>query len=999
MKQTPRRRLLRALVWGAAAALFAPLAFGVAPPPEALQLPEVVVRGIDRVRLEAQREGVVPLEPARAAQTAPRVELPTTALPTPALEAAPPVQSPGCAYRNSVTGALARASQGPEALYKTALERLSRDQDDEAAFFLARLRADHSEHPSADAAAFWLGEINRRKGRLEEALAFFRLVHGTYRAEARYRTAWLLESAGRREEALSAWAEVARDEANPHREEGLYRLGVGELVDGHPERAAASLEAALASAQPGAPADADVRAGTLLALGLARRAAGDPAGAEKALLRFLLERPDHPAAGTAQGAMGWALLDQGKAREAALRFQWVLDGAPSPELKTRALYGRLRAEADLGRAEAAARTLAALEAENPPGAWLGWARADVAWLAFRQGRYEDSLAAYRSALAAWQGTGQDVPRYMIGECLYLLGRYVDAAAAYQVVEERSPLRPAALHRAGMCALLAGDDAGAAALFGQVLEHHPGYPETDRVWAWLGEARLRLGERDAARQAFGAVPDGSPAYAQALYGRAWIAFEADRWSEAADLFGQFLARFPADPNHDEALLTLARTHFNRRELRAALAALDRLEAEAASDDYRAAARFYRGWMLARSRRAEEGRAVLRALVAAEPQGPYAARAHETLGWLDYTDGSYDEALAHFEAVLALEPGGEVEAEARQKRADSLYNLGRYEDALAAYAALGDTPVAQVGEALCLQRLGRTAALAEAADRFASNHPQDPRAVDLYFALGEARTRAGDPAAAALAYRRAAALAAGGDRAAEANFEAARAVVEAGDVAGGAELLRSLAAAGGPMGLAARKELARVYEEHGTAAQARDAYDEVARATEGEERCQALRSAARSARVALDWDGARERLTAALAACPPDDPRLRQALLADLGEVLVLAGEPAAATGPLGEAAELGTSPDGLRAFTALGRAQEAAGQTEEALETYLRIGYLYPVDDPAVARSLMRAGALLEAGGDAVRARAVYEKVAAQGPAASADEARSRMAKLAPAAKP
>ncbi|MBE0616875.1 MAG: hypothetical protein IH608_02955, partial [Proteobacteria bacterium] len=92
-----RSALLRALAWAVAFALAAPLALGVAPPPEALDLPEVVVRGIDRVRLDAQRAGVLPLEAPRLAQAPVRLDLATDALPAPALTAAPPVQSPGCA--------------------------------------------------------------------------------------------------------------------------------------------------------------------------------------------------------------------------------------------------------------------------------------------------------------------------------------------------------------------------------------------------------------------------------------------------------------------------------------------------------------------------------------------------------------------------------------------------------------------------------------------------------------------------------------------------------------------------------------------------------------------------------------------------------------------------------------------------------------------------------------------------------------------------------------
>ncbi|MEW6490463.1 MAG: tetratricopeptide repeat protein, partial [Thermodesulfobacteriota bacterium] len=748
------RSLARALGWLLALALAAPLAFGVSPGPEPLELPEVVVRGIDRVRLEAERAGVLPLEAPRLAQAPTRLELASAAPPAPELAAAPRVQSPGCAYRNPVSGALARATGGAEALYHTGIERLSRDLLDEAAGYLAQLRADHPFHPRADDAAFWLAEIRRRQGRPDEAVAFLRLVRGDLAPEAAYRMAWLLADRGRGEEARRAWEELTRDDRNPHRPEALYRLGAAHYDAGAPRPAQPPLEELATLPGQGVLVPGPVRAAGLLTLGLARRAAGDPRGAEDALVRFLLETPDHPSAPSAQVALGWTLLEQGKTREAAQRFGWIVDSRPPADLLGPSLYGRVRALAE-AQDPALPDALLALEAGAPTGPWVGWGRADAGWLAFRQKRYEDALRLYRSALRAWDAPGADVPRYMAAEALYLLGRYDEAAQAYRAVPVDAPLGPAALHRAGLCELLAGRPDRAAELLEEVLRRDPAYPEADRVWAWLGEARLQLGLRDEALRAFHAVPERSPSHAQALYGRAWLAFEGARWDEAAELFARLLRSYPGDPNRDEAVLNLARAHFNRREPRAALGALDRLESETSEPRYRSAARFYRGWMFARSGREAQARTQLAGLLADEPDGPYAAPTHHALGWLDFAAGAYAAALPHFDAALAREPEGDLADEARQKRADSLYNLGRYAEALEAYGALGDVPDAHYGQALSLFRLGRRDELARSAEDFAARHSEDPRRAGLFLVLAQARTEAGEPAAAAAADPRAAA----------------------------------------------------------------------------------------------------------------------------------------------------------------------------------------------------------------------------------------------------
>ncbi|HSH69959.1 MAG TPA: tetratricopeptide repeat protein [Deferrisomatales bacterium] len=989
---TGTRLLWRPLLWAAALSLFAPLALGIAPRDDALELPEVVVRGIDQVRLDAQRAGQPPLEPARSAQAAVPLDLPAADLPAGQLRAAPPVQSPGCAYRNPVTGALARAGGDPEAYYKSALDRLAHDELDQAAFFLAAIRDKHPNHPLADNAAFQLAEIQRRQGRPAEAIAFYRLVHGEFARQAGYRLAWMLDAEGRPDEARVAWQKVAADASSPFRAEAWYRLGVDLLARGDPAAAVASLQRALAGASDSA---ADDPAAALYALGLAQRQLGDLSGAEHSLLQFLLQHPGHPAAAAAQTALGWVLLDRGQPGEAAHRFSWVLERAPAAALAHRALYGRVRAFVDLADRDRGERALAALEGDAPGGPWVGWARADLGWLAFRSGDYTVALGRYRDALKIWDGPGEDAPRYMVAESLYLLGRYPEADEAYRQVRAESPLRPTALHRAGLCKLLSGDPSGAEALFRQILQQYPGYPQSDRVWAWLGEALTRQKRPEEALRALRNVTAASPAYPQALYAQAWLAFDAERWDEAANLFGSFLQLAPADPNRDEALLTLARAHFNRRQPRAALEALDLLETRTGDPEQRAAARYYRGWMLARSARESEGRAVLAALIHDEPAGTYTAQAHRTLAYLDFGRGEYQAALAHFDAALVLEPEGDLATEARAKRADCLFNLGRFPLALEAYRALGESPEAAYGAALCLNRMGERQLLAAAAEAFADRYPADPRGADLFLALGRLLAEARDPAAAAAAYGRAARASGDDGRAAEAQLEAARNLAAADQPERALEVLERLGDREDALGTAALRQRALVLERIGQPGAARTAWEQFAARAEGEPRATALREAARWARATAAWDEARDLLERALAACPADELVLRQALLTDLGETQLLAGHPDQAVELLRQAGELGRSDEGLRALISLGRAQEAAGTGEEALDTYLRIGYLYPLHNPEVARALLRAGALLEDLGDPERAQQLYHKLSDEAPDEWAARARDRLPQSAP----
>ena len=973
----------------------ASLAIGITAPETGLRLPEVVVRSLDQVRLEAHRRGVLPLEPGRVLAPEAFPDLPPARLPRLETLPSPAVRSPGCAYGNPLTSALIRAAGGAEGLYKTALDRLSRDRLDEAAAYLTELRDRYPTAIQADDAGFWLGEIRRRQGRQEEALAFYFGVKGRYRSEARFRRAWLLDRLGRRPEARAAWEELACDEGDPHRVEALYRLGAASLGDGKVGEALGYLTRAREALDAGAPAPEAVRAGVELAVALALRRAGDLEKAEQAFLRFLLKHPDHPDAPAARLALAWTLLERGKPREAALRFRWILDAQPPPEHLGPARYGLAKALIALGDTTGAVAAVRELEAQPDPRPWLGWARADLAWANLERGDYEKALEWYRAALETWEGTGRETLVYMEGESLYLLGRFKEAATALLRVPPESPLRPAALHRAGQCLLLAGKPARAAELFEAVLKKFPRYEDRDRVRVWLGEARFRQGNLEAAREAFSRVPRTSPAYAHALYGLAWVAFQQERWDEAARWFQTFLQRYPDDPNRDEALLTLARAHFNRRELRAALATLSRLEDEARQPRYRSAARYYRGWMLARSGNTTAARAVLGSLIHEEPDGPYTARARHALAWMDFEAGDYEHALAGFRAVAETADAPALVAEARLKVADCLYNLGRYAEALKAYASLPEGADARFGQALCLVQLGDVKGLRASVEAFTRSYPDDPRGLDLLLALAGVLQESGKPAAAAEAYQKAARLGKGSTRAAEARLDAARSLLSAGETRRAREILGKLAGRADGVGLAALRELTTLAEEEGDARGARDLWDRVAARSKGADRVAALRAAAAWARTSGDWEAALKRLRKALEACPPERDDLRQAVLADTGRTLLAAGRPEEAVGPLQEAGDLGKSPEGLRALLLLGRAQEAAGRPQDALETYLRMGYLYPPDRPEVAQGLLSAADILEGAGRPDRARSVLERVAGQAPSPWADQARSRLDSLAP----
>jgi tetratricopeptide (TPR) repeat protein len=818
-------------------------------------------------------------------------------------------------------------------------------------------------------------------------------VEGDYRPEALYRYAWLAEHDGRLDEAQEAWRTIAAETTNPHRAEAFYWLGRSSYDAGRYDEAAEALSQALTLALP----KDDVAAAAGFLAGLVERERGRLGEAERYLTAMLLNRPDHASALSARRILGWVLLERGNPEEAARRFRRILDETTDPEIVLRSRYGLVRAAAARGDAEAVSAALKALPPEAAAGPWLGWAWADYGWVLFSKGEYAAAQKAYRTALEAWRDVDEGTVRYMEAEGLFRLGRYAEAADRFEEVKADNGVAPAAYFRAGVSARQAGDDARAARLLEKVIALYPAYSERDRVRVELGEIKLKLKRPDEARRAFEEVSADSPLYAEALHARARIALEAERWDEATELFTKFRVMFPDDPRADEAALALARAHFQRKALPAALAVLDELEKKTASPQTRTAARYYRGWMLVRGGQPEKGHAVLEELTAADPEGPFAARAFYILGGSDFEAKRYEGALSRFEAVIRLGRGGPEETEALRGRADCLFALGRYDKALAAYMALGDTTSGLYGKALSLQRLGRLKEFAAATDYFERAAPADERRNELRMLLGQAFLDDGQPVEAAEQFERAERGMSEGD-ALKARLLRGRSLVAARRDGEAAAVFTALAKDAGPTGREALRELSELYGRRGEYQRAASLSAELA-AEEGSgpEVLSAYSRASYFARKAALWDEAAAHAEKALALVGPPSAAnadARRAIVNDLGESLLGKGAAQSALEALRAAAlplkDTEAGAEGLRSLILLGQALEANGLRDEALETYLRIGFLYPLQDAKAAEVTLRAADLLKESDRLPEARSLYEKLKEQAPAPLNETAAARL---------
>jgi tetratricopeptide (TPR) repeat protein len=141
----------------------------------------------------------------------------------------------------------------------------------------------------------------------------------------------------------------------------------------------------------------------------------------------------------------------------------------------------------------------------------------------------------------------------------------------------------------------------------------------------------------------------------------------------------------------------------------------------------------------------------------------------------------------------------------------------------------------------------------------------------------------------------------------------------------------------------------------------------------------------------WEAAHAAAAEGIARLPQGNDGTRRQLLCEAGAALIEMGRAAEAVPMLREAAAIGGGEAAAtRAMALLARALEADGHPEQSLETYLRIGYLYPLTEEAPARAWLEAGRLLEGLGRWSEVRTVYTRVASEAPVAQAEEASRRL---------
>ncbi|HEY3215720.1 MAG TPA: tetratricopeptide repeat protein [Candidatus Eisenbacteria bacterium] len=699
---------------------------------------------------------------------------------------------------------------------------------DSALVLLRRVVEHHAGTDVAARAQFLVGEALVSQGKASEAIVELNRVLTTYfqhkvAASAQYRVARCLDALGRHADATGSYqAVVAGYPLEPEAPAAAYLAGVGLMTQGRPLAAAPYFQ-----------------------LVLDRYAVShDPAG------HLVFASPSHQE--LVEAAL--CLLELSYHRAGNLG---QLTGAPHlllhsmPESHSPWRAYALLIDADASAAQArypeAQATLEKLMKEYPDHALGASATKLLAWTYARQGQDSLAIATEERLLARYGASGNE--QIVSGAVLDIAHerfnqkRYREAGGAYEDFLRRFPGHPKrlmALYQAGLCYLRL-DRAGDAVDRWETIVRDSGSSSlAERAWARAGDVYFQAEKYEDAKRCYqGLLKNfaGSSAGALAMLRLAQCEYNAGHDGAALEAYSSTIERFPGTPAAREATRGTERALYRLSQSPRGAEVLARLVEQYPTSAFAADAQFQIAKRLYQDKHYREAADGFRRVVSQFPGYSAADQAQFLLADAYAQAKAPDEARQAYEQFLSFFPSSELASTVSFRLGLMRFESKDYTQAAVAFMrALEDTASREVRSAarynlaLCQRLVGQTEEARKELESYRGEFPNDARAAEIAYQLGDLNESAGRAAEAAQEYEHALEARPAAALAVELHFRLGRVREQLGDPNGALKAYQGAMASpdrSHPFRLSAVARCAALYEAKKDYARALVAYRDIMR----------------------------------------------------------------------------------------------------------------------------------------------------------------------------
>lgn len=405
-------------------------------------------------------------------------------------------------------------------------------------------------------------------------------------------------------------------------------------------------------------------------------------------------------------------------REAAQGYREFLLRYPEHPARLLARHQAALCYVRLGRAGDAVDQWEAIvkDSASAPLAETAWARAGD--LYFQAQRYADAKRCYEGLLRNFASTeGASIAMLRLAQCDYNAEHDEEALKAYSEVAARFPGTPAAREAARGTELALyrlGQRANGTEVLERLTEQYPSSAFAADAQFQIAKRRYQQEKWPEAAEAFRRVVSRFPGYSAADQAQFLL---ADALEKAGDRNGarlaqeQFLSYFPQSTLRPTIEFHQGLSQFESKEYARAAVSFNRVLAESASTDVRAAARYNLALCTRLLGDAAGAEAALEAYREDFPGDARAADVAYQLGDLCESSGRFPDAAAEYERALAANPKPALATELQFRLGGCLERQGRTENAMRAYRR-ANYAAAYKADPYRLSALARLAALYEA-----------------------------------------------------------------------------------------------------------------------------------------------------------------------------------------------------------------------------------------------------------------------------------------------
>lgn len=541
-------------------------------------------------------------------------------------------------------------------------------------------------------ALFWLAASYYRSGDWEESEKSFRILlsgeaRDWMRSTSLVALGWISQRRGRVEDALTYFRQFLHSYPDASSAPLVtFLLGDALYSMDRYDEAAEQFQRAYGAAPGGREKDR-----ALYWWAESRRAAGAYAEATELYERYLRVYPRGKLGIAARYGIAWCALGDRKYDEAAGLFAAIPAQFPDSSLADESSYLSFWSGyrgGDWSRTLSAGDRILARYQASP---WLGRVRFLQAMALFREDRFEESRLAFSRLLAEEGDVEAQAVTFMYAAALMRMKRYDEALAGFTrlVVEDSEQIRDGVYERIAWSSLSSGDLDTARRSFARALNRGVSHEESAEVHYWLGVIERTAGKAEKAVIRFGkaleTLPEGDRAN-DALAAIAGIYFSQKKWREAGDVYLKLSRRPGENTFRDRAILRLAECRAAEGKGEEALQILVAFLGEEREESLAAQALYHVGRIHSKKKRFELARDELLRLIEEHPDNDHVDDAKYQIALGLYQEGRFKEAVDALEDLVSDHPDSSIIGAVNLKLGDATYRMRNFDKALGYYRSV-------------------------------------------------------------------------------------------------------------------------------------------------------------------------------------------------------------------------------------------------------------------------------------------------------------------------